>query len=241
MKYKYKVYPIRKTDSLERGLGYHKKVEQILSTGDFERDADAKTNAMAEAFKKYIIPKMSGNILDGAKPEMWFTKETRYGHTLIGRVDGYNASYRCLIEHKTTSGSIGGDYWEGLENDEQILSYMYGMGVNHIYYTVCQTPTIRQKKDESDEEFEERCIKWYSIDTDTKICANTEFRTEDEIQEFAEQLDCVIDEMENCTLFYRNPNHCKKWGRMCEYFPICKHYNPDKNYIGFVKGEENAD
>ena len=37
--------------------------------------------------------------------------------------------------------------------------------------------------------------------------------------------------------FYRNTCHCNSWGRRCEYSSICLHYDPNLEYIDYVKGD----
>ena len=40
-------------------------------------------------------------------------------------------------------------------------------GMRKVWYTVCRKPTIRQKKNETDEEFFGRMVAWYDEDTET--------------------------------------------------------------------------
>lgn len=227
---------VESSAALERGKSYHEKIEQLLNTGDFDRDDNLKTNAMASAFKKYIYPTIleSSNI---DSVESWFSYKTASGHEVVGRIDGKTASGE-VIEHKTTSYAIDEQYKFLLSIDEQIPTYMHAHLTNKVRYTVCQTPTIRQKKNESDEEFENRCIEWYAEDTESKIATfEIQFPVE-KIENFIAEQDKVITEMENCDLFYRNTSYCKNWGGLCEYAPICENYDPKQEYIGFTRYEK---
>lgn len=233
LKYIEGVTPVQTANALERGRSYHEKVESILKYEPFEYD-DPKTDAMAVAFMRYVRPK-----LDGIEAvEEWFDKELPNGNIIVGRCDG-RLQDGTLVEHKTTSSDLDDAYIAGLQNDEQILTYMWAYGVNHILYTVCKTPTIRQKKDETEDEFRERCIEWYNTDIELKIGTIDVYRSPEEIEEFALELERMDAEIRNCENFYRVPSYCMKWGRPCEYMSICRNYDPEMEYIGFERREKN--
>jgi len=229
--YKYNLKPVSIAPALETGLTYHDKVESIVKTGDFKRDCDPKTNAMALAFQKYIYPKLRERF----DPEVWFEYKTRGGNTVVGRYDGVGETF--ILEHKTTSGKVDGAYWTALELDEQVLTYMMTSGKRKCFYTVCQRPTIRMSKNETVEDFQERCVRWFDTDTDSKIGYQVLTHAPEEIHMFEAELDKMCQEIEHCDNFYRNTNHCMRWGRPCEFMPICRHYDPSKTYIGFERRE----
>jgi len=231
LKYVEGLIPVQTPDVLERGKSYHEKVEQILSGEGIEFD-NPKTDAMAMAFEKYILPQV-GKV---EAVEEWFNKELPNGNIIVGRCDGRLADDK-LIEHKTTSGDLDEAYIAGLQNDEQILTYMWAYGVNNILYTVCKTPTIRLKKDEDDDAFRERCFAWYAEDTERKIGTIDVYRSPEEIAEFANDLNRIADVIDKCECFYRVPSYCMKWNRPCEYMSVCRNYDPQMEYIGFTKGE----
>lgn len=236
LKYLKGIQIANKSQSLERGTNYHSKLEQLFKNGDFEKDENIKSNAMVMAFKKYIFPKL--NIVD---VEKWF-EYSADENQIIGRIDGLNSD-GFVVEHKTTSLVIDGNYWNALEMDEQILTYMIAMNTNRILYTVCRTPTIRQTQNETDEDFENRCIEWYDKDTESKIAINEIIRTEQRLEDFKKMQIETVKEISNCKLFYRCPSNCQKWGRMCEYAPICMMSNYDE-MIAFAQNlneeEENG-
>lgn len=237
LKYKYGLEPVQTADALKRGLKYHDLVEGLLNGESRFRDCDdPKVKAMATAFQMYIMPE-----IEAEATEEWFSYKTKSGHEIVGRIDGRTAQNE-VIEHKTTSGEIDGNYFAKLEMDEQIPTYMLACGSNSIWYTVCSTPTIRQKKNESDEDFYMRCVIWFAENTESKISCVKIFRDNEALDRFAEEQDAIVTEMENCKLFYRNPSNCNKCGRLCEYAPVCMNYDPDKEYIQFKRREnhENA-
>ena len=235
LKYIYDLEPVQQADTLKRGTSYHSLVEQLLNGADWNIYAnpdffdDPKPFAMATAFQKYVLPKISA-----AATEEWFNYKTPSGHTVVGRIDGRTPTGQ-IIEHKTTSGLVDGAYLQRLDFDEQIPTYMIAYDTNEIWYTVCATPTIRQKKNELVEEFFLRCVDWYAEDTDSKITCVKLNRSPEQLQEFLKEQDAILTEMENCKLFYRNPSHCMKWGRMCEFAPVCMNYDPNEEYIQFKR------
>lgn len=223
LKYVIGVAPLERAESLKTGASYHEKIEQINKTGDFVRDDNSKTNAMAYAYKKFILPKL-GNIVDAER--WWESEDSNY--TVCGIIDAIRDD-GVPIEFKTTSGTIDGSYWLGLENDEQILMYLSATGKKEIVYAVIQVPTIRQRQNESADEFEQRCIDWYD---ESKAQVNTLYRSQERIDRFKANLGKTISEIETCDCFYPNPNNCMRWGRLCEYAPICNNYNVDE-YVDY--------
>lgn len=236
LQYKEDLQVVNKREALETGVSYHNKIDEIYKNGYFtpenDEDAFSKTSAMALAYEKYIYPKFKVD-----KAEEWFTIKLNDKHTLVGRYDGISDGY--IVEHKTTSGAIDESYEYGLEWDEQILAYMLASGKRKIFYTVVKKPTIRLCKNETEEDFFNRMCKWYDEDTDSKIKVLEITRTDEEVESFRDELIKMADEMENCTNFYKVPSHCKMWGTMCEFAPICKHYDPNQDYIEFKRREYN--
>ena len=223
--------PIEKSEALKVGSSYHELLEQLYATGEVE-EGYSKEHAMATAYKKYIYPKFKVQTV-----EEWKGKEIGR-HELIGRVDGI-AQDGNLVEHKSTSMEITEAYEYNLQWDEQILAYMYLTDARKVYYTVCRKPTIRQKKNETEEEFFNRMVEWYDEDTDSKIRLLEITRTDEEVKAFARNFENICEDMEDAedrNDMYMNTQYCNCWGRRCEYSSICLNYNPDMEYIEFTKG-----
>ena len=231
LKYIYGLEPVEKSEALQTGTSYHEKLEQLYKTGEFDCDFSKET-AMAMAYKKYIYPRFAMRTV-----EEW-QKMTIGEDVFVGRVDGIAEDGR-IVEHKTTSISLA-EYEFNLQWDEQILAYMFLTGAREVYFTVCKKPTIRQKQNESDEEFYNRMLEWYDTDTESKIGIILISRTDEEVQQYFEDLKKMIFEMKYTKNFYRNLCHCKCWGRDCEYKSVCLNYDPEQEYIGFTKGEKEA-
>ena len=221
----------KEIEPLEQGKSYHEKIEQLYKNGYFDQ-TDPKIDAMAFAYEKYIYPKFNVRNVESS-----FEYKLNDKHSLIGRVDGI-ADDGCLVEHKTTSNEVGDEYLYNLQWDEQILAYMLANNVNEIYYTICKKPTIRQKANESDEDYFNRCCQWYAEDTDSKIGMFKITRSKEEIERYKKTLIDTIDEMEKCELFYNNTSNCTSYGRRCPFASICLDYDPEMEYIDFSKTKE---
>lgn len=242
LRYVYDLVPVSTADALARGLAYHEGVENLLKN-DSKPIEDPKIRAMVEAFNIYIVPILEYRGVKIQSVEEWFeyrvpNKRKKKAHIVMGRTDA-TTDRGLVVEHKTTSSLIDGAYWQRLEFDEQIMSYMLATKSRGVYYTVCVTPTIRQKQNETDDEFYERCLKWYSEDTERKIDVQLITKEPYELERFAKEQDRIITEIEKCKHYYRNPGNCMKWGKMCEYAPICMNFDPNQEYIQFKKRERN--
>lgn len=234
LKYVEHIYPLCKTEALETGSRYHEYIAKLYA-GDIlniVEDDLSKENAMARAYAKYIYPEL--HII--ATERLYDMRIDK--HTIVGIIDGIKANGE-LVEHKTTSMPNLDEYEYNLQWDEQILMYMLLTGQNRMHYTICRKPNIRQKKDETDEEFWLRMCEWYNADTYSKIRHVEVERSEEEIEEFKESLKWILVEMENTKNFYRNTCHCYKWGTQCEYAPICLNYTREQEYIGFYRKEND--
>ena len=228
--------PIQKGEALETGSNYHSLLEELNKTGGFESDY-SKESAMATAYKKYIYPHFKVT-----EAEKYVEYDLGDGDTLIGYVDGVTDN-GYIVEHKTTGMDITEQYEYNLLWDEQILAYMLMTGMRKVYYTVCRKPTIRQKQKETDEEFFNRMVAWYDEDTDSKIRLLEIERTDEEVEQFRQDLEVIkatIQEAVQDKNFYKNTCHCNMYGRRCEYSSICLNYQPNAEYIDFYRKEEQA-
>lgn len=231
LKYIEKLEPVQKAESLETGTNYHELIEYLNNNRHLPECDFTKEYAMAKAYEKYIYPNFKV-----VESEKWLEYELATGDKLIGRVDGL-ADDGHIVEHKTSGLDITESYEYNLLWDEQILAYMLLTGKRKVWYTVCKKPTIRQKQNESDEEFYHRMVEWYDEDTESKIRLLEIERTDDEVAKFEDELMLMIDDMRHTGYYYRNTCHCNMWGRRCEYSSVCLNYDPNQEYIEFTRGE----
>ena len=236
LKYIVNLEPVQKAEALEIGTKYHELLELLYRNDEEFWNAQdySKESAMARAYLTHVFPQFKVKSV-----EEWASGIVGK-HILIGRVDGI-AEDGSLVEHKTTSLNLD-EYEYNLQWDEQMLAYMWLTDTTHIWYTIIRKPTIKQKKEESDEEFFYRMIDWYDEDTDNKIRLLRLERTQKEITDCIKELQWTMDDIElldtdDFRKWSKNTCYCNHWGRRCEYADVCLNYDPNRNYIGFVKGE----
>lgn len=229
LRYKEGLRPVQTAEALELGKSYHELLEALEKGEEPDYSVFDKPHAMAKAYEKYILPQFK---VVAAEKEL----EKQIGaHTLHGFVDGLSDDGH-IVEHKTTSMDIaeGGEYEYNLLWDEQVLAYMSLSGLRKVHYTVCKKPTIRQKKDETEEEFYNRMVAWYDDDTENKIRVFTVERTDEEVAQWEQDFVTIADEIERGVI-YKNTCQCMQYGRRCEYSSVCLHYDPEQQYIEFTK------
>ena len=231
--------PIKKEEALEIGSNYHKNIEKILKgevieKGEINSEEDAKVYAMSKAFEMYIKPNLP-EIQETEKSfEICIDKDRNY--YLNGIVDAITKD-GIIVEHKTTSLALDEKYQEKLNWDDQVPIYMLANDTTECIYTVCQKPTIRLKKDESLEEYADRCIEWYNEKTDEKIGTfKIKAQQEDILEEYGELIN-MCEEMEKTKNFYRNSSNCNIVS--CPYSSICINYDKGATLVNFKKKEEN--
>lgn len=234
-KYVEDLVPVQSAEALKIGKNYHELIEWLNNNGSFDgcEEDYSKEQAMAVAYDKYIYPHFKV-----VEAEKYLEYDLGHDIKLIGYADGI-ADDGHIVEHKTTGSEITEQYEYNLLWDEQILAYMLMTGMRKVWYTVCRKPTIRQKQNETDEEFYDRMVKWYDEDTDSKIRLLEITRTNEEVEVFKDNLLSIAEEMRDTHHYYQNTCYCNQYGRRCEYSSICLNYNPKETYIEFTHREEN--
>lgn len=233
LKYIHNLVPVVKSDSLVCGSNYHALLEGLYTNGILDVTEPSKELAMAMAYAKYIYPKF-----EVEKAEEWF--EFPIGDDILcGRIDAI-AKNGNIVEHKTTSSTNLAEYEYSLMWDEQLLAYMLVTGARKVYYTICRKPNIKQKTNETDDEFFERMVAWYDEDTDEKIRLVELTRTDDEVEDFKQSLCEILPAIKEGRI-YRNTCHCSQYGRRCEYSGICLEKELAENYVEYERREEYAD
>lgn len=235
LKYLEELEPVAKSQALQDGSDYHELLEKFYKGGeiDYHDGCNPKIAAMASAYVRHIYQK-SEELRGVEYAEKWFEYPLTKKHSIVGRNDAVTID-GIPVEHKTTSMDVDDEYVYALQWDEQILSYMLANSINEMYYTVVKKPTIRQKQNETDAEFYNRCVEWYEVDTDKKVKVIKVTRSFAEIQEHRKNLLVMANEIEKCKHFYRNPSACTCYNRRCEYSQVCLNYNPELQYVEFEK------
>lgn len=233
LKYVEGLRPVKNPDALETGKSYHKLLEELNKTGSLPECDYSKEYAMAKAYEKYIYPHFKV-----VSAEKWLEYPLSNDDVLVGIADAI-ADDGYIVEHKSTGAEITEQYEYNLLWDEQILAYMLMTGSRKVHYTVCRKPTIRQKQNETEEEFYQRMVEWYDTDTDSKIRLLEIERTDEEVENFLHELKKMETIMgRKKPNYYRNTCHCNMYGRRCEYSSVCLNYDPNQQYIDFIREEK---
>jgi hypothetical protein len=224
--YIHRLVPIEDAEALKTGTSYHAKIASLLKNGTFDPTGE-KTDAMASAFKKYILPQL---------PEVSEVESKTLGKVgrmpFIAYLDALGSD-NIPIEHKTTSSDIDDEYKNNLMWDDQVTIYCILKGIRKVRYTAIKKPTIRQKQNENEMDFAVRCAEWYDEDTEHKIGTFLVTRTQAEIDDKVKEIEQVCREIETRTVYYRNPYACSGFVQ-CPYRSICLDYQPGIELINFT-------
>ena len=220
--------PAVAADYLTTGTNYHAAVENILKGKPY--DNSGIVGAMADAFN-HCIPWRDWGV---EHIEYQFDLSlTSFCH-MQGKIDAI-CKDGTPIEHKTTSASIDEKYIHNLAWDDQVSFYLLALSllnekpVTRVIYTVCQKPTIRLKKNQTEEEYIEEVRGWY---TPEKVKTIDVVRSVAELKETEAEVRSIVSEIRRRKHFYRNPRHCSMIS--CPYASICLNYDPEIT-TGFVK------
>lgn len=229
LEYVYDLKPKSPAAYLSLGTDYHSRVEAILKGEEWS--AEGKAGAMATAFNDYV-PWREWDI-EGV--EMEFKRPLTPDIWIKGKMDAVLTD-ETPIEHKTFGGGDWDRYVNHLAWDDQVSLYLLAQDSRKVIYTVCKKPTIRQKKDETDEEFEDRCWHWYDDADKMRVFEVT--RTRDELKAFAEELISLARVIKR-GFFYRNPQACALVA--CPYESICLSYRGEIVPVAFEKKEKRSE
>lgn len=224
LEYGYSLSPVQAADALTIGTNYHSKVEAIL-TGN-EWDENGVSGGMANAFHRYVPWRQ----WDLAGVEQEFRIRIKRGLYLKGKMDAVLTD-GTPIEHKTFGGGDWDKYANHLAWDDQATLYMLAAGTTRLIYTVCKKPTIRMRRDETREDFENRCWHWYDPDEGgaDKIRVFNVVRVRNELHDAAEQLIELAKTIKRGN-FYRNPQACALVS--CPFESICLTYRGEIEPVG---------
>lgn len=147
--------------------------------------------------------------------------------------------------------SSGSDYWKRLRLDAQVGAYfvgpkVLGFDVGGCIYDVIGKPGLRplkatppesrkytkdgrlyaqqRERDETPEEYEARTAADIAGAPDRYFARGEVVRLEQDLRDYAADawaLGRQIREAELADRWPRNPEACVRWGRTCEFFPVC--------------------
>ena len=232
LEYIHQLKPVTPSEALTNGSQYHDFVAKILSGEEYRLEGIAGT--MAAAFDRFL-PWREWGIK--AVEQEFSARITPYFY-LRGKIDAV-CEDGCIVEHKTTRNTLDDMYLERLALDDQVSIYLAAQTllsdklINRVHYTAVQKPTIRQKQNETDSQFQERVREWYD---ETRVKSFTVVRTFSQIEETIDHLKELAKEIRRRKFWYRNPAHCMIVD--CPYRSICLDCDP-QTLTGFVKKENN--
>ena len=146
---------------------------------------------------------------------------------MIAELDGN----KWLFEHKTTS-NLGNGYFDKLALDSQITGYLYLAiqkypDICGIIYNVLRKPSIRQKQNETIEEFYQRMRNDYLERPEFYFQRREVVRSDKELVEFPEYVKNIAEEIQYHRNFYpRNTSQCNLY-RSCTFRSLCIEYSPE--------------
>jgi hypothetical protein len=133
-----------------------------------------------------------------------------------------------LWEHKTAA-QIDGSYLEKLWSDAQITGYYaalrdMGIDVVGVVYDVALKPRLRQKKNETEEEFYNRIEDWHLTKPEA-YHREAVYISDRQVADWREDVWQVTQEILSCRrtgYWYRNTARCNDYYRQCEFSPLCQ-------------------
>ena len=107
-----------------------------------------------------------------------------------------------------------------------------------IKYRVLRKPMIRQKKDETVDQFRKRLVEKFTEESDDYLFEFILTRTNEELDECLEDIKSDINQIETATRYTKTLSSCSMYGR-CPYMELCmKQENAQLLYIERKEKEE---
>ena len=189
-------------------------------------------NAMLQGYEEALDP------LDLVDKELKFeltiknpaTRRMSPKFRLSGKADGLAKKDNgyWLVEYKT-AGQIDKSYMDRLSLDAQVTTYIYGLqrqlgiNLNGVIYRILRKPTIRQRKDESLYEYQDRLVKDYLERPEWYFHEEILYRSQEDLEEFERELWQVAQDLKDTLKtgrWYKNTSRCADYG-LCQYAPLC--------------------
>jgi hypothetical protein len=198
-------------------LEINKAIVQAMLGGYFQRFGVWPDDTRKES--KFSIPII--NPETGARSRSF---ELQGKIDAITAIDGQN----WIVEYKTAS-QINDDYFNRIELDEQVSTYMYAaqkffeIPIVGIIYRVLKKPSIRQKKTESLEQFCQRLAQDYLNRPEFYFFEGKFYRSQEDLVQYEKELWAFTKQYlyeRNHGIHCKNASRCTDFGR-CEYMPIC--------------------
>lgn len=223
------------TGSVEEAL---KALPEVFASTQAEADKAETNKVLVEAmllgyFSKYkpFDPEKTQNEIKFEIPIINpKTKAASKSFCLQGKVDALTMidGQYWLVEYKT-AGQITGNYFERLEIDDQITSYIYALQrtlniqIVGVIYRVIKKPHIKQTQKETLSKYHERLINDYQERPEFYYFEGKFYRSQEDLAKFEKDLWYFTQQLlyeKRQGINTRNASRCVDFGT-CTYFPIC--------------------
>jgi len=131
-----------------------------------------------------------------------------------------------IVDHKTAQ-NIGGDYIDRVQHNAQLYGYsvaaerVFGKKCTSLFMNVICKPTIRLKKNESEEDFYQRMLDWYGPDKFLRQQITIDKRFLHTVKRDLWERGQQIRFSDYHDYFPRNTNSCHLYNSVCPYFRLC--------------------
>jgi len=221
--------PAKRSPALRIGSEYHEEVEKYLNG-----EISSSENYLVQAFIENIdISQWKDTITEEPK-NSGLSHNIRLNSITDAKTTVENK--RHLVEHKTTSLKIDGQYEYDLQWDDQIPIYC---GVENLYdvlYTVIKKCTLKLKKNQTEEEFFKERVAWYKKDTESKIRCFKFPVSRERVEEHKKEVIAMAEMMRDTEFFYKNKGACSSYGG-CEHKSYCLTHKKGELPLGCVRNK----
>lgn len=218
-------------------------VDQLLrAVRHFEGEANEFTRAKLEAMLVGYTAKWAEEPMEVVATQVGFTvpilhpdtgeahREYQY-HGVLDAIVRFQGRL-SVLESKSSGEDItpGSMYWQRVTTlDPQVSMYLLagqqaGHDVVDCLYDVARKPALKPQVKETAEEYRERIARdmqarpdWY-FQRQRLVRLNHEARAyQQDLWDYA----CELTETAQHRRYPRNPDHCRSYGRACEYIGVC--------------------
>lgn len=202
------------------------------------QESDSYFRAKAEAMLIGYTAKWASEPVEVVATQVGFevpivhpdTGETHSEYAYKGVLDAI-VRYRgqlMALESKTSGEDItpGAAYWQRVAvMDPQVSMYLSAHPeLVSCLYDVARKPELKPKVKESPDDYRQRCALDMQARPDWYFQRREVVRLDHETRAFQRDLwdyATMLSEAEKLGRFPRNPDHCRKYGRACEYLAVC--------------------
>ena len=214
---------------------FDQEISRLTEPGDVEKMIIAKYTAVGMwAYYPYKNKNDFQEIHSEEEFSISFGRKVR-GVRLRGRVDGRVKKENCwwVREVKTTSNAAL--FEKQLDVADQATGYVYalrklGFDVVGVMYDLIRKPLLRQRAQESVDDFGKRIMADYKERPDEYYTRPYTYRTHVDLKHYEEDMIDLAREIRDHRrrgLWRRNPDACWRFNRECEFKKICFQENPD--------------